>query len=103
MIKQITIMKRAFYAILLLAIIFLSSFTKPEGGENDSKTEKISATFVVQSFKISKDGMVSWTAVNEHGSLPYLVEQFIFDKWVKVGEVLGIGSPTPNSYSVPVI
>jgi hypothetical protein len=32
-----------------------------------------------------------------------MVEQFIFDKWVKVGEVNGIGSPSPNSYSVPVI
>lgn len=96
-------MKRGFYAISLSAIIFFTSFTNEEGGGNDSKVEMISSTFVVQSFRISKDGMVSWTAVNEHGSLPYMVEQFIFDKWVKVGEVRGIGSPSPNSYSVPVI
>jgi hypothetical protein len=96
-------MKRAFYAILLLVFILSSSFKQPEGGGNDSKADMIISTFIIQSFKISKDGMVSWTSVNEHGSLPYLVEQFIFDKWVKVGEVSGIGSPTPNSYSVPVI
>ncbi len=99
-------MKRALYAILLLVVVFSTSFTTigdKEGSGNDTKNEKIISTFEVQSFKISKDGMVSWTSVNEHGSLPYIVEQFIFDKWVKVGEVAGIGSPTPNSYSVPVI
>jgi hypothetical protein len=96
-------MKRALYAILLSVAILSAAFKAPEGGGNDSKADKIIATFVVQSFKISKDGMVSWTATNEHGSLPYIVEQFIFDKWVKVGEVNGIGSPSPNSYSVPVI
>ncbi|HEX8514632.1 MAG TPA: hypothetical protein VF868_00430 [Bacteroidia bacterium] len=96
-------MKRALYAFSLSAIIFLASFIPAEGGGNDTKSEKIISTFVVQSFRVSKDGMVSWTATNEHGSLPYLVEQYIFDKWVKVGEVNGIGSPTPNSYSVPVI
>ncbi|MCW3072241.1 MAG: hypothetical protein JWO44_2131 [Bacteroidetes bacterium] len=95
-------MKRALYAILLSVVILSAAFKTPEGG-NDSKADKIIATFIVQSFRISKDGMVSWTATNEHGSLPYIVEQFIFDKWVKVGEVNGIGSPTPNSYSVPVI
>jgi hypothetical protein len=101
--KLITAMKRALYAILLSVVIFLTGFKSPEGGGNDTKSEKIISTFVIQSFKISKDGMISWTAVNEHGSLPYIVEQYIFDKWVKVGEVGGIGSPAPNSYSVPVI
>jgi hypothetical protein len=96
-------MKRALYVILLSVVILFTGFKNPECGENDTKAEKISSTFVIQSFKISKDGMISWTAVNEHGSLPYIVEQYIFDKWVKVGEVGGIGSPAPNSYSVPVI
>lgn len=96
-------MKRALYAILLLVVILSTSFTIRKGEGNDSKADKIISSFVIQSFKISKDGMVSWTAVNEHGSLPYIVEQYIYDKWMKVGEVNGIGSPTPNSYSVPVI
>lgn len=100
---NITTMKRALYAILLLVVISASSFTIKEGGGNDTKSDKIISTFDVQTFKISKDGLVSWTSINEHGSLPYMVEQFIFDKWVKVGEVSGIGNPSPNSYSVPVI
>ncbi|MGZ4156960.1 MAG: hypothetical protein ACXVED_07375, partial [Bacteroidia bacterium] len=105
-------MKRGFYVSLFLAFVIIAPFslqalTKRNGGDrgsgNSMKDEKIIATFEIQSFKISKDGMVSWTASNEQGSLPYLVEQFIFDKWVVVGKVNGVGSPTPNSYSVAVI
>lgn len=100
-------MKRALYGILFLVVLVSASFTTVhpgvEGSGNDTKNDKIISTFEIQSFKVSKDGMVNWTSVNEHGSLPYIVEQFIFDKWVKVGEVKGIGSPVPNSYSVPVV
>jgi hypothetical protein len=99
-------MKRATYILLLSVIIFSSSFTlikNIEGGGTETTVEKIISTFDIKSFKVSKDGMVSWTAVNENGPLPYIVEQFIFDKWVKVGQINGIGNPTPNSYSVPVI
>jgi hypothetical protein len=105
-------MKRAIYASLFLVFLFTCPFILVGGNDkkignkengNDIKAEKVLATFEIQSFKISKDGMVSWTSKNESGSLPYVVEQFIFDKWVIVGKVTGIGSPTPNSYSVPVI
>ena len=105
-------MKRALYALLFLAFIFSNPFSgicgneekiKNEGSGNDIKSEKILATFEIQSFKVGKDGMVSWTSKNESGSLPYVVEQYIFDKWVPVGKVNGVGSPTPNSYSVSVI
>ena len=105
-------MKRALYVLLFLALVIISPSSAKEltkikgqgpGIGNDIKEEKIIATFEIQSFKISKDGMISWTSSNEQGSLPYLVEQYIFDKWIIVGRVNGIGSPTPNSYSVPVI
>jgi hypothetical protein len=78
------------------------SFAGNGEGNTENKNDKIISTFIVQSFKISKEGLVNWTTNNEHGSLPFIVEQFIFDKWVKVGEVSGIGTPTPNSYSVSV-
>ncbi len=105
-------MKRALYILSFLAFVFLHPFTisagedknvRIEGKGSDAKAEKILATFEIQTFKISKDGMVSWTSKNESGSLPYIVEQFIFDKWVTVAKINGVGSPTPNSYSVPVI
>ncbi len=112
-------MKRALYALSFLAFVFLLPLGLSAGDDknpktaeparplsgvgSDAKAEKILATFEIQSFKVSKDGMVSWTSKNESGSLPYIVEQFIFDKWVTVAKINGVGSPTPNSYSVPVI
>ena len=112
-------MKRALYILSFLAFVFscpsnlisgddknskISEPARPAGVKgSDAKAEKILATFEIQAIKISKDGMVSWTSKNESGSLPYIVEQFIFDKWVTVGKINGVGSPTPNSYSVAVI
>ncbi|MBL7882909.1 MAG: hypothetical protein JNL69_02490 [Bacteroidia bacterium] len=90
------------FIVLLTSISYAS--TKGNGGggggNTDNKNEKIVSTFYIKSFKINKDGMISWTTNNEQGSLPFIVEQFIFDKWVKVAEVPGIGTPSPNSYSV---
>jgi hypothetical protein len=91
--------------LLFSSLLVLLAWTKPfpEGGGADEKSEKIIASFEIQSIKINKDGMISWTATNEHGSLPYMVEQYIFDQWVKIGEIKGVGTPTPNSYSLPVV
>ena len=38
-------------------------------------------------------------AISEKGSLTYIVEQYLFDKWVRVGEVEGMGTSAANSYS----
>lgn len=98
-------MKKLFSVYMLLFGLLLGkniSFAGNGEGNTENKNDKIISTFIVQSFKISKEGLVNWTTNNEHGSLPFIVEQFIFDKWVKVGEVSGIGTPTPNSYSVSV-
>ena len=37
--------------------------------------------------------------MNEQGGLPYLVQQFKWNKWVTVGEVMGKGTSTKNAYS----
>lgn len=70
---------------------------------DDVKSSKITATFMVQSIKVSDDGLLSWTTREEQGSLPYIVEQFVIDRWVKISEIKGIGTPTPNSYSVSTV
>jgi hypothetical protein len=46
---------------------------------------------------------VNWTSKNESGPLIYIVEQYIFDRWIAVGNIQGVGTPTSNSYSVPVV
>jgi hypothetical protein len=48
---------------------------------------------------ITKNGLLSWGTKNENGSLPYIVEQFRWNKWVPIGEVKGTGLATVNNYS----
>jgi len=57
------------------------------------------ASFETTLFTISNSGLLSWNTVNEGGSLPFIVEQFKWNKWIPVGEVQGVGTPTENSYS----
>ena len=64
---------------------------------------KPKSTFEIVTMTIDKDGTVKWTAKNETGKLAYAVEQFRWNKWVKVGEVDGVGTPTPNNYTFKVV
>ena len=60
---------------------------------------KPKATFEVIDISIDKNGLLNWTTKNEMGSLPYIVEQFRWNKWIPVGEVQGGGKMDNNSYS----
>ncbi len=48
-----------------------------------------------------KDDLISFTSSGESGSLPFIVEQFRWNKWIKVAEVDGKGNST-NQYSTKV-
>ena len=61
------------------------------------------ATFEVLDINIDKNEILSWTTKNEMGPLPYIVEQFRWHKWVKIGEVMGTGKLSKNVYSFKVI
>jgi hypothetical protein len=86
--------------VLLLISFVLSSVAFSNTA--DSAVTKVRATFVMESLTVSKDAMVSWTCKNEQGSLPFIVEQFIYHQWVEVGRVNGVGSEGSNSYSIAV-
>lgn len=58
-----------------------------------------SPSFDTVDIRISDAGLLTWEAVNEQGALPFLVQQFKWNKWVTVGEVMGKGTSTKNSYS----
>ena len=60
---------------------------------------KPKATFEVVNINIDKNGLLNWSTKNEMGSLPYVVEQFRWNKWIPVGEVKGNGAMDKNSYS----
>ncbi len=63
---------------------------------------KPKSTFEVISMTIDKDGTVKWSTKSETGKLAFAVEQFRWNKWVKVGETDGVGTPGTNNYTFKI-
>ncbi len=63
---------------------------------------KPKTTFNTVSIKIDKTGNISWVTKDETGSLPFIVEQFKWKKWITVAQVDGKGLPAQTNYSVKV-
>lgn len=61
------------------------------------------STYEVLSMNVEKDGTLKWTTKGETGKLPYIIEQFVYTTWKKVGEVEGSGSTNVNEYSFKII
>ncbi len=59
-------------------------------------------TFEVTAMKMTNSGIITWTAKNESGPLPYIIEQFRWNKWVNVGEVAGVGTAGEHNYKFQV-
>lgn len=60
------------------------------------------STFVVKNITIGTDGKLKWSTTGEQGKLPFIVEQYRWNKWVAVGEVEGQGSGSENNYETQV-
>jgi len=56
------------------------------------------STFNTVDIQIQNSGMLTWKTTNEQGKLPFIIEQYRWNKWVKIGEVQGKGTPGTNSY-----
>lgn len=63
---------------------------------------KPKSTFDILAQTIGSDGIYRWTATNETGELPFIVEQKRWNKWIKVGEVMGVGKPGEHKYEFKV-
>jgi len=63
---------------------------------------KPKSTFEIVTMKISKDGNFDWTTKSETGKLTFIVEQFRWNKWIKVGEVDGNGTVVENTYQFKI-
>ena len=48
-------------------------------------------SFETQSISIDRSGLLEWETTNESAVLPFVVQQFKWNKWVQVGEVQGKG------------
>jgi hypothetical protein len=55
------------------------------------------STFEVATMEV-KNNILNWTSEGESGALPYIVEQFRWNKWVKAGEVMGEGKKETTQY-----
>ena len=62
---------------------------------------KPAPTFEVKDITIA-DNILSWETVNEQGMIPYIVQQYKWNKWVKIGEVQGVGTSNLNTYEFKV-
>ncbi len=63
---------------------------------------KPKSTFTIASMNIDNDKTFKWTTKGEAGSLPFIVEQYRWNKWIKIGKVEGKGTPGVNSYSIDI-
>lgn len=61
------------------------------------------STFEIKSIKIDlKTNQLQWETTKESGPLPYVVEQYRWNKWIPIGQVEGKGDPNQNTYSFPI-
>lgn len=63
---------------------------------------KPQATFEIQNIEVTQEGLLKWSTKDESGSLPFNIEVYKWNKWVKVGEVQGEGTSELNNYSFKV-
>jgi hypothetical protein len=61
------------------------------------------STYEIVGIRISENGLLNWATKNEAGKLPFIIEQFRWNKWVKVGEVEGNGTPGENKYQFQIM
>ena len=63
---------------------------------------KSKSTFETVNINIEPNGILKWSTKGETGKLPFVIEQFRWNKWVNIGEVDGQGTPGENNYSFKI-
>lgn len=59
-------------------------------------------TYEIKEITIDSTGLLKWSTVKEDAKLTYIIEQFIWNKWISIGEVKGNGKPLLNDYEFKV-
>ncbi len=59
-------------------------------------------SFECSKIECSKEGLLTWETTAEQGKLPFIIQQFKWNKWVNVGEVMGTGTAVRNNYKFQV-
>lgn len=89
--------------IIRIAVMIALFAYKVEAKNPGAAGNMASAMLETNSMHVSRDGMVNWTMSHEMTTAPYIVEQYIFDRWVKIGEIKPMGGDGSNSYSYPAV
>lgn len=63
---------------------------------------KPKSTYEIIAMSADKDGTLKWSTKSETGKLTFYVEQYRWNKWVRVGEVEGNGTPVTNEYAFKI-
>jgi hypothetical protein len=70
----------------------------------NSEVIKAKSTFTLNSIEIDeKNSMLKWSTKDENGELPYIVQQFKWNKWTSIKEVQGTGKSDDNSYLCSIL
>ncbi len=59
-------------------------------------------TFELVDISITDQGILNWTTKNENGSLPFIIQQYRWNKWNNIGEIKGKGVPELCDYNFNV-
>ena len=57
------------------------------------------STYEMVNINVSPEGLLAWTTKNESSVIPYVIEQFKWNRWMKIGEINGTGKPAETKYS----
>jgi hypothetical protein len=60
-------------------------------------------TFEIVSISVDSNAVLHWTTKNEVNKLTFVIEQFRWNKWIKVGETDGKGGSQENEYAFQTI
>lgn len=59
-------------------------------------------TFNTVDINIDENQILKWVTDNETGSLPYIIQQYKWNKWIDIGQVQGTGSIDKSNYAFHV-
>ncbi|MFZ5552396.1 MAG: hypothetical protein ACOZCO_04715 [Bacteroidota bacterium] len=59
-------------------------------------------TFEVTEISVDSSGLLKWKTIKEEGKLFFIIEQFVWNKWIPVGEAGGKGLFSENSYEFQI-
>ena len=57
-----------------------------------------SPSFVCTSITCGINGSLTWETTGEMGKIPFIIQQYKWNRWVNIGEVLGNGTNVKNIY-----